>query len=119
MKYQKQCSKVFQGKGLWTGEKKLKCNKKLVKQQFAEITGKQIILKDVHNMKVNKNENLQDIVNYLESLDGGYVEVLAAEEKLEGIFFQDEKMRAFSSNPNIFLLDATYCLTICLCRCMY
>uniref|UniRef100_A0A8D8QF81 Zinc finger SWIM domain-containing protein 3 n=1 Tax=Cacopsylla melanoneura TaxID=428564 RepID=A0A8D8QF81_9HEMI len=89
----------------------LRCNKKLIKQHIVESMGKNVILKDVHNMnKVQEGNDLQKVVDYLESL-GGYVEILANEGKLEGIFFQDCTMKdAFALNPSVVLLDATYCL---------
>uniref|UniRef100_A0A8D8YXM5 Zinc finger SWIM domain-containing protein 3 n=1 Tax=Cacopsylla melanoneura TaxID=428564 RepID=A0A8D8YXM5_9HEMI len=88
----------------------LRCNKKLVRKHMVESTGKNVLLKDIHNLKVIKDSNLESTIKYLEST-GGYVEVVAREGKLEGIFFQDEIMKnSFKQNPELVLLDATYCL---------
>lgn len=88
----------------------LRCNMKLLKNHIQTTTGKQVLLKDMHNLKSNSENNLEETVQYLESLNG-YVEVVAQDRKLEGIFFQDSSMKyAFKQNPEMVLLDATYCL---------
>ncbi|KAI5754424.1 hypothetical protein M8J77_008516 [Diaphorina citri] len=89
----------------------LRCNKKLIKQHIVTSMGKNVILKDIHNMGKQENNNLVETVEYLKSL-GGYVEVVVTNEgKLEGIFFQDKRMKeAFKQNPELLLIDATYCL---------
>ncbi|KAI5698947.1 hypothetical protein M8J76_014534 [Diaphorina citri] len=89
----------------------LRCNKKLLKQHLCEETGKKVTLKDIHNLQSTKQNNLEETVKYLQSRNGGYVEVVALDGKLEGIFFQDKIMRdAFLQNPEVVLMDATYCL---------
>lgn len=71
---------------------------------------KNVTLRDIHNMQVKNSNSLEETGGYLKFL-GGYVEVMAHEGKLEGIFYQDSRMKeAFSRNPNLLLLDATNCL---------
>uniref|UniRef100_A0A8D8WBK8 Uncharacterized protein n=1 Tax=Cacopsylla melanoneura TaxID=428564 RepID=A0A8D8WBK8_9HEMI len=86
----------------------LKCNKKLIKQHIVTTMKKNVTLRDIHNMKVKDSNSLEETVAFLKSL-GGHVEVVLDENKLEGIFYQDSRMKeAFAASPDLLLLlDAT------------
>uniref|UniRef100_A0A8D8ZC59 Zinc finger SWIM domain-containing protein 3 n=1 Tax=Cacopsylla melanoneura TaxID=428564 RepID=A0A8D8ZC59_9HEMI len=99
----------------------LRCNKKLVKNYVKSTTGKTILLKNLDNLRNEKQPNqtsgsvLTETVDYLTGLEneGATVKVMVEEtdNKLLGIYFQTKQMKnSFSAFPKLLLVDGTYCL---------
>ena len=96
----------------------MKANKKIIQSTIMESTGKVVLMKDIHNMKVsNVKDNdlttLQRAVNELPKTNGAYVKLhtenKSDNQELTGLFFQDERMRkVFSEYPEFLCVDATY-----------
>ena len=95
---------------------KVNANKKMVQQHMIEKTGKQIILKDLHNIQTNmKKRKLADVNSQLELVNqtltskGGLVEYVTVDNELKALFYQDPSMRrTFNAFPEVILVDATY-----------
>lgn len=94
----------------------MRCNKKLLKEYVSSTLNQTVTLKDLHNIKTKQGttsstEELSTTVDYLKTVDSATVEVLVNGNDFEGLYFQTAKMKkVFADYPDIFLLDATYCL---------
>ena len=96
----------------------MKANKKIIQTSLMQSTGKVILMKDIHNMKLTGTNStnlttLQVAVNELSKNNGAYVKLQTNGEtqnpELSGIFNQDERMRqVFSEYPEFLCVDATY-----------
>ena len=96
----------------------MKANKKIIQSSIMQSTGKVLLMKDIHNLKMsNDQENdlstLQRAVNELSKTNGAYVKLHMENkddnQELTGLFFQDERMRqVFSEYPEFLGVDATY-----------
>ena len=96
----------------------MKANKKIIQSNIMQATGKVVLMKDIHNMKVTNNKQndlttLQKAVNELTKVNGAFVK-LQTDNKMEnpeltGLFYQDERMRqVFAEYPEFLCVDATY-----------
>ena len=96
----------------------MKANKKIIQSSIMQSTGKFVLMKDIHNLKMsNVQDNyltsLQRAVNELSKTNGAYVKLhtenKSGNQELTGLFFQDERMRqVFAEYPEFLCVDATY-----------
>ena len=96
----------------------MKANKKIIQSNVMQATGKVVLMKDIHNLKVtNNNQNdlttLQKAVNELTKTNGSFVKLqtnnTTENPELTGLFYQDERMRqVFAEYPEFLCVDATY-----------
>lgn len=87
----------------------IKANVKLVQTQLNASGDKIVLLKDIRNAKMPlSSEN--DMCQFVEEVKNGCAEIFCNENnELEGIFFQDDRMKAyFAAYPELLLVDATY-----------
>ena len=96
---------------------KVKANKKMLQNYVMQKTGKNVILKDLHNIQSNIKKKDKDInKGPLEQVHaifserpGAIVEYITDDNNLKTIFFQDETMKSsFRNFPEVILVDATY-----------
>ncbi|KAK5642138.1 hypothetical protein RI129_008305 [Pyrocoelia pectoralis] len=94
---------------------RLKVNKKLLQAHLIQQTGNSILLKDLSNIYMShssddiSNNNIQKIVGMLTNKYYCTVDVHSEDNKLRGMFFQDENMRkSFDLFPEILFMDGTY-----------
>jgi zinc finger SWIM domain-containing protein 3 len=96
---------------------KVKANKKMLQNYVMQKTGKNVILKDLHNIQSNIKKKDKDInKGPLEQVHaifserpGAIVEYITDDNNLKAIFFQDETMKSsFRNFPEVILVDATY-----------
>ena len=95
----------------------MKANKKIIQSSIMQLTGKVVLMKDIHNLKMsnvqdNDLTSLQRAVNELSKTNGAYVklhtEKKSGNQELTGLFFQDERMRqVFAEYPEFLCVDAT------------
>ena len=96
----------------------MKANKKIIQSSIMQSTGKVVLMKDIHNLKMsnvqdNDLTSLQRAVNELSKTNGAYVKLhtenKSGNQELTGLSFQDERMRqVFSEYPEFICVDATY-----------
>ena len=91
---------------------KLQVNKKLLQDALQKETGKVILLKDLSNIAAKykeKPQSFQQVIQNLQEQHGCEVDILQKKNILQGIFFQDDKMKqAYKHFPEIMFLDGTY-----------
>ena len=95
---------------------KRRADRKVLADDIAELTGKRVILKDIHNIarefrKLDKSDTVAGLTEYLKenypSLETEYV--INDSNTVTGIFIQDAEMKSsFSRFPEVILLDATH-----------
>ncbi|XP_065315367.1 uncharacterized protein LOC135924243 [Gordionus sp. m RMFG-2023] len=90
----------------------LKANKLKIQESMLKL-GKNITLKDIHNLQTNINKSkcndLASIFQLLKGNKGSIVEVTEENDILLGIFFQDEMMQHnLKRYPEVMFVDATY-----------
>ena len=94
-------------------------NRKLVRQHFAEKTGKTLIMRDIHNIAWNlkcqgsksaSSSPVEDLCKWVvEKYPSMKLEVVLEDGTVVGLFFQDpQMMSAFDRFPEVVLMDATY-----------
>lgn len=101
----------FEEKSEFLKLKALKCNKTLMKEYMKQKTGKNIILKDLTNIKgKNGDTDLQKVMDLLHAGSDSVVQVLTDEQnELKGIYYQSKFMKkCFANYPELLLFDATY-----------
>ena len=96
----------------------MKANKKIIQSSIMQSTGKVVLMKDIHNLKMsnvqdNDLTSLQRAVNELSKTNGAYVKLhtenKSGNQELTGLFFQDERIRqVFAEYPEFLCVDATY-----------
>ena len=90
---------------------------------LSQISGKPLILKDVHNLRAqtkfrNKNGKdeqqllLDEVEQLLQSDSGARVQLVTKDDgSLKILYFQNSSMTSlYSTFPEVLLLDATYCV---------
>ena len=96
---------------------KVNANKEMLQNYVMQKTGKNVILKDLHNIQSNIKKKDKDInKGPLEQVHatfserpGAIVEYITDDNSLKAIFFRDETMKAsFRKFPEVILVDATY-----------
>lgn len=93
---------------------KLKVNKKLLQAHLVQQTGNAILLKDLSNIHMSSslndvNNNVQEIVEMLTNKYHCTVDIHSEDNKLRGMFFQDESMmKSFDLFPEVLFMDGTY-----------
>ena len=94
-------------------------NRKLVRQHFAEKTGKTLIMRDIHNIAWNlksqgeitpSSSPVNNVCNWVtDKYPHMKMEIVLEDNTVVGIFFQDpQMMSAFDRFPEVVLMDATY-----------
>lgn len=87
------------------------CNKWLIKQRILRQTGKNITLRDIHNIayRIQRKSDLQQIEDIVADCTGPDLEITTNDDgKVNGIFFQDDEMKQFFRKyPELVVLDAT------------
>ena len=96
----------------------LNANRRMIQQTYKEKTGKQITMKDLHNigtkMRItteSSTSDVQGIGDWLKSQHPGVDCEFVADENnvLTGIFIQDAEMKStFDRFPEVILADSTY-----------
>ncbi|GFN90037.1 Zinc finger swim domain-containing protein 1 [Plakobranchus ocellatus] len=89
---------------------KLNANKKLVQQHVKATTGKNVRLKDLHNLaRSSPASNAQDIITILKKSEGAVIEVMENQGILEGVFYQRKGWQTlYRMYPELIFIDATY-----------
>lgn len=97
---------------------KVNANRKMVRHELAEKTGKSLIMKDIHNIKTAAKPKssegvteLQQVADYLQYESGFSADISVNKEdnSLTGIFLQDTFMKqVFNQFPELLLADATH-----------
>ncbi|XP_057305020.1 uncharacterized protein LOC130641982 [Hydractinia symbiolongicarpus] len=92
----------------------LKASKKLLQNHVSKVAGKNVLLKNLHNIQAkmagrSKND-VESLIREMRSVPGATVKVIVdSEDTLNAICYQDMEMRkAFSAYPDLLMLDATY-----------
>lgn len=91
---------------------KLKVNKKLLQAHLVKQTGKAVFLKDLSNLQTclsNTDNSIKEIIDLLMNKYNCTVDVHSEDNKLRGLFFQDDDMRkSFDLFPEVLFMDGTY-----------
>ena len=96
-------------------------NRVLIKKRIKEITGKQLIMKDVHNLaarlKSAKNSTVEGVCRVIDDQFPHYKYRLAVVgTEVRGIMLQSKQMRQdFAKYPELLFADSTYKLNESLC----
>lgn len=96
---------------------KVNTNKTILQNYVMQKTGKNVVLKDLHNIqshikKKDKDINkgpLEQVHAIFSERPGAIVEYITDDNNFKAIFFQDETMKlSFKNFPEVILVDATY-----------
>lgn len=96
----------------------VKGNGKLIQTQMNTSSNKVVLLRDIHNQKkrahpadnANADDDLLQFMDEVKKIRDACVELYTDDQnELQGIFFQDDRMKQyFRAYPDLLLIDATY-----------
>eukprot|EP00794_Sanderia_malayensis_P013300 gene13300-14673_t len=92
----------------------LKSNKKLVQNYIKTVTGKNVLLRDLHNLaaknKPLRKNDFAELIAEMKKHQGAAVDVTVDDTgTVQAIYFQTKEMKStFAAYPELVLVDATY-----------